>query len=289
MLPDVDTPAPAPASPGPALGADAAIVVARAATVADATVDDLRPRLLAGTGRSRRRDKRDGSPVTDVDLVVDELLVDAITTEFPDHSVISEEGCTTWDGAAWTWIVDPIDGTTNYAAGLPWWCVSIALAHHGEVVWGLIDAPTLDRRWTATRGGGATVDGTPMVVSAASDLSMRSTRHEPIAVTPGTIRRWQGGTFFKARVIGSSALELALVADGSLAAAYQRVPKVWDVAAGLVLVTEAGGAVLAVDDDSHFPLREGVEYRDTSVVTAAGPSVEWCRDLADRLWPTADA
>lgn len=279
----VDPPAPAPRA-HPPLDDDVAAVVARAGAVAGAAVDALRPRLLAGAGRSRRRDKQDGSPVTDVDLAVDALLVGAIADDFPDHAVISEEGRTTWDGSAWTWIVDPIDGTTNFAAGLPWWCVSIALAHRGEVVWGMIDAPPLDRRWTATRGAGATVNGTPIEVTPASDLSARSTRHEPIAVTPGTIRRWRQGTFFKARVVGSSALELALVAEGSLAAAYQRVPKVWDVAAGLALVTEAGGAVVAVDDDGHFPLREGVEYRDESVVTAAGPSVPWCRDLAQRLW-----
>ncbi len=285
MPPDVDTPA--PPVPGPP-GADAAAIVTRAAALAKATVDDLQPRLLAGTGRSRRHDKRDGSPVTEVDLAVDALLVDAIAAEFPDHAIISEEGRTTWDGSEWTWIIDPIDGTTNYAAGLPWWCVSIALAHAGEVVWGMIDAPTLDRRWTATRGGGAFLAGNSIEVSPASDLTDRSTRHEPIAVTPGTIRRWRRGTFFKARVMGSSALELALVADGSLAAVYQRVPKVWDVAAGLVLVTEAGGSVVAVDDDGHFPLREGIEYRDTSVVTAAGPSEAWCRDLARRLWQDPD-
>lgn len=260
-------------------------VVRAAARLANDLVDDLRPRLLAGSGSSRRRDKRDGSPVTDVDLAVDALVVEAIHEAFPDHGVVSEEGRTTWDGSTWTWIVDPIDGTTNYAAGLPWWCVSIGLAHRGRVVWGLVDSPPLDHRWEATVGQPTTCDGEPVRVAPAMDLDDRSSRHEPIAVTPGTIRRWQRGTFFKARVVGSSALELALVADGSLAAAYQRVPKAWDVAAGLALVTGAGGAIVAAEGDGHFPLRTDVEYRTADMVVAAGPDVAWCRDLAARLWP----
>lgn len=277
------TPTPAPDADADADAGAVDAVVARAADVARRTVDGLRPRLLAGAG-SRSHDKCDGSPVTDVDLVVDAHLVEMVADAFPDHGVISEEGRTTWDGSDWTWIIDPIDGTTNYAAGLPWWCVSIALAHRGEVAWGMVDAPTLDRRWEARRGGPTTVNGQAVHVAAAPDLSDRASRHEPIAVTPGTIRRWRRGTFFKARVVGSSALELALVADGSLAAAYQRVPKVWDVAAGLALVTGAGGAVVAVEDTGHFPLRTDHDYRDASMVTAAGASETWCRDLAQRLW-----
>ncbi len=273
------------ATPTDGLDADDDAVVDRASALARETVDGLRPRLLAGAGRSRRHDKQDGSPVTDVDLAVDALLVAAVADAFPDHGVVSEEGDTTWDGSPWTWVIDPIDGTTNYAAGLPWWCVSIALAHDGEVVWGLVDAPTLDRRWEARRGAGTTVGGQPAHVATAPDLSERASRHHPIAVTPGTIRRWQGGTWFKARVVGSSALELALVADGSLTGAYQRVPKAWDVAAGAILVREAGGAVVAVDGPGHFPLQAGRDYRDASVVTAAGPDHAWAVDLADRLWP----
>lgn len=274
----------APTAAAP-VGAEEHRVVRAAAALANDLVDDLRPRLLAGAGTSRRRDKRDGSPVTDVDLAVDAIVVKAIGTAFPDHAVISEEGRTTWDGTAWTWVVDPIDGTTNYAAGLPWWCVSIGLAYRGQIIWGLVDAPPLDHRWEATSGQGTTRDGVHITVGPAVDLAARSSRHEPIAVTPGTIRRWKRGTFFKARVVGSSALELALVADGSLAGAYQRVPKAWDVAAGLALVTEAGGAIVATEGGGHFPLQQGVEYRTTDMVVAAGASTDWCHDLAARLWP----
>ncbi|MBY5162796.1 inositol monophosphatase family protein [Salsipaludibacter albus] len=279
------SPSPRVGSPAELLDPAVARVVRRAAGVANRAVDDLRSDLLAGAGTSRRHVKRDGSPVTDADRAVDRALVTAFTDAFPDHGVLSEEGDTTWHGAEWTWVVDPIDGTSNYAAGLPWWCVSVGLAHHGEVVWGMVDAPELGRRWEATRGGATTRDGRLVHVAEPVDVSRRVAANHPVAVTQGTIRRRRRGTFYKARVMGSAALELAMVADGTLLAAYQRVPKAWDVAAGGLLVTEAGGAVVCPDQPSHFPLQPGVDVAGQGVVTAAGPDRAWVQDFVERLWP----
>jgi myo-inositol-1(or 4)-monophosphatase len=279
----MDTPTPhTPATPprGDAL----AVVTAARAHARDA-LDEVRAVVMAGWGRSGRRDKADGTPVTDVDLLVDRTMVGGIREAFPDHAVVSEEGMTRWDGSAWTWIVDPIDGTTNYAAGVPYWATSLALAHRGEVVWGLVDAPALDLRIEAVRGHGTTSNGDPVHVAAPVDLTDPATRHAPMAVSPGTIRQVIDGTYFKARILGAYALDLALVAEGSLVAAFLRVPKVWDVAAGMLLVTEAGGGIVEFSTPGNLPLQPDVELATRGVRTAAGPNAEWAAQATTRLWP----
>ncbi len=248
-------------------------------------VDGLRAAVMDGWGRSRRRDKADGTPVTEVDLYTDRAIVAGVREAFPSHAVVSEEGSTGWDGTEWTWVVDPIDGTTNYSAGLPYWATSVALAHHGEVVWGMVDAPALGLRWDAVRGRGTTVNGQPAWVASEIDLTDRSSRHSPLAVSAGTIRQVTDGTWFKPRILGAYALDLALVADGTLVGAFTRVPKVWDVAAGTLLVTEAGGGVVTLGPDHHLPLVGDTPLADRSVRTAAGPSARWAADAARRLWP----
>ena len=279
----MDTPVPhSPAAlpSGPAL--DVVMAARRHGTDA---IDGLRPALMAGWGRSRRRDKADGTPVTEVDLHADRTIVAAIAQAFPHHGVVSEEGMTRWDGSEWTWIVDPIDGTTNYAAGVPYWATSVALAHRGEVVWGVVDAPALDLRIEAIRGRGTTSNGEPVQVAAPVDLTDPATRHAPMAVSAGTIRQVVDGTYFKARILGAYALDLALVAEGSLVAAFLRVPKVWDVAAGMLLVSEAGGGIVEFSTPGNLPLQPDEELATRSVRTAAGPTTEWATEATTRMWP----
>lgn len=260
-------------------------VVSAGRQVALDTVGRMRTTLLDDWGSARRRDKADGTPVTVADEQADARLVAAIRDHFPDHAVVSEEGETTWDGSAWTWIIDPIDGTTNYAAGLPYWATSIALAHAGEVVWGLVDMPALGRRMEATRGAGTVLDGRRVHVADAVDLGDHASRHVPMGVTAGTIRQVQSGTYFKPRVLGACAVDLAMVAAGTLGAAFARVPRAWDVAAGILCVTEAGGSVVEVDQPGNLPLQEGRDCDDHAVRTAAGPDAEWLTDAVARMWP----
>ncbi|HKJ57407.1 MAG TPA: inositol monophosphatase [Nitriliruptoraceae bacterium] len=271
--------------PAPLPDDDALEVVMAARRVGHDLVDGLRQALLDGWGRSRRRDKADGTPVTEVDLFADRVIVAGVREVFPSHAVVSEEGSTTWDGTEWTWVVDPIDGTTNYSAGLPYWATSIALAHHGRVLWGMVDAPALDLRFDAVRGQGATANGQAAWVADEIDLTARSSRHSPLGVSAGTVRQVIEGTWFKPRILGAYALDLALVADGTLVGAFTRVPKVWDVAAGMLLVTEAGGGVVTVGAERHLPLVADTQLADRSVRTAAGPSAGWTARATERLWP----
>ena len=257
-------------------------VALRASATVRALCADLRPRLLGQAGAVGSRAKDDGTPVTETDLHTDEAIRDRLTSAFPDHDVVSEEGDTTWHGNPWTWVVDPIDGTSNFTAGIPYWCVSIALLHEGVPVYGCVDAPPVDARFEAVRGRGATRNGTPIQVADPVDFRSGRNSHVPFIVTAGTIRRSQGRIRLNARILGSSALDLAMVAAGTAVATYQRVPKVWDMAAGSLLVEEAGGAHVPLDG-ALLPPAPGDEMAKRSEAAIAGPDEAWLRELAAAL------
>ena len=153
----------------------------------------------------------------------------------------------------WRWIVDPLDGTINFAHGFPFWCVSIALEHRGELVVGVIHEPLTGRTFAAAKGQGADLDGRPMAVSSASGLreslisagmptSFEADARRQLAL----MGRLSVGTH-SVRRTGSTALNLAYVAAGGLDVYYSTSIYPWDVAAGVVLVREAGGHVTAID------------------------------------------
>jgi myo-inositol-1(or 4)-monophosphatase len=267
-----------PSTPPPAT----ADVVERAAATVAELCDELRPRLLARAGLVGSQAKDDGTPVTEVDLATDHAIREHLLGAFPDHHVVSEEGDTVWGDHPWTWAVDPIDGTSNFTAGIPFWCVSIALLHHGRPVYGCIEAPPLGSRFEAVRGAGATRDGTAIHVAEPVDFRSGRNAHVPFIVTAGSIRRGQGRVRLNARILGSSALDLALVAAGVAVATYQRVPKVWDMAAGSLIVTEAGGAHVSLDPPL-LPPTTGTDMAVTSAAALAGPDEAWLRELADAM------
>lgn len=251
-----------------------------------AALDELRPRLQAASGDVAIDHKTDGTPVTAADFEADDVLARAIGEALPDHGVLSEERRTSVPEAEWCWLIDPIDGTSNFIVGLPWWCVSVALAHRGEVVLAVVDAPALDARWIAVRGAGATRDGQPLAVRDPVDSRNRRQRHVPLMLTTGTARRARSaGIRLNPRVMGSTALDLCSVADGVAAGSLAMVPHVWDVAAGGLLVTEAGGVTVTLRGDPLLPLQVGDEHRDRSAVVAAGPSETWVRDVLGHLPP----
>jgi myo-inositol-1(or 4)-monophosphatase len=260
--------------------------VARALTALDPVLDALGPSLLAQSGRIEPEAKSDGTPVTDADHQADQALTRAISAAFPDHGIVSEEQETVSPGTDFCWVIDPIDGTSNFTAGLPYWCISVALTFEGEVVFGVVDAPPFGRRSVALRGRGTTRGGRRLHVREPVDWHDGRNRHVPVMLTTGTARRARSaGLRLNPRVMGATALDLATVADGTAAASVALIPKVWDVAAGALLVTEAGGTVETLHGDPLLPLRPGVEYATRSAATAAGPNADYVRDLAAGLLP----
>lgn len=260
--------------------------VRRALTVAADALDDLRPRLLATTGTASVTSKADGTPVTAIDLEADERLGASVCAAFPSHGVLSEERMTTAPDTVWTWIIDPIDGTSNFICGLPYWCVSVALAFEGRPVLAIIDAPVLARRYLAVAGQGAWRGDRRLQVRAWVGWREESNRHVPVMLTTGTARRARTvGLRLNPRVMGSTALDLAVVAEGVAAGSVAIRPRVWDTAAGSLLVQEAGGHVVTVREDPLLPVSAGEDYGTRTAVTASASDAAAIRELALALLP----
>jgi myo-inositol-1(or 4)-monophosphatase len=206
-------------------------------------------------GRDMRVDKKGTIDlVTEVDLAVEQMFRDLITERFPDHQVLAEEmgrGASIPPGPCW--VFDPIDGTTNYAHGLPIFCASLALELSGIAEVGAIYDPNRRELFTAERGGGAFLNGRPIHVSAAGTLvdAMLVTGfpydvHDRVEEIVGLFGAFVG----KARAVrrlGSAAIDLCYVAAGRLDGFWEADLKPWDVAAGALIVAEAGGRITQMD------------------------------------------
>ena len=188
--------------------------------------------------------------VTDADIHTEKFLMDTLTGILPGSSFLGEES---WNGVfplPPVWIVDPLDGTNNYAAGIPFYCVSIALMDEEGLCLGCIHDPVHKETFLALRGEGAFLDGKPITVSSNKKLSdtvlatgFPYTRTEKdLTFDIAVLRNFLG----KARGIrrcGSAALDLAYTAAGRLGGFWEENLKPWDMAAGVLLVREAGGTV----------------------------------------------
>ena len=218
--------------------------------------------------------KTDGSPVTPHDRETGERLTTRLLEVFPTHGVIDEEAARVAPATDWTWVLDPIDGTSNFIAGLPYWCISVSLCFEGSPALGVIEAPALGQRYVAVAGGGA-VGRTggqqrTLRVSDPVDLWDRSNGHIPGLYSGGAARDLTAdGVALNARIMGASALDLAMVASGTAPLAVTLGPHVWDIAAGSLLVTEAAGACASAAEQPLLPLVPGRDYGAETTPTAA--------------------
>ncbi|MBI2843070.1 MAG: inositol monophosphatase [Armatimonadetes bacterium] len=204
-----------------------------------------------GHVKTRRLKSDRGDFVTEVDLESESYIIKRIREEFPEDNIISEEAGRLRDiEEGYTWIIDPLDGTRNYAIGIPFFSVSIALTRDGRAEHGAVYDPIHDELFFASRGWGATMNGERIRVSTEPDL-------EDAVITVAWVRKKVERTQFMGYVehlshrtsyfrrLGSAALATAYVAAGRFDAFIQGGLNPWDVAAGIVLVEEAGG--LATD------------------------------------------
>jgi len=187
--------------------------------------------------------------VTEIDRASERLIHDAIQRRFPDHGFQGEERIRTNPDAPYRWIVDPLDGTTNFVHGVPLFAVSIALTYQDTLVVGVVHDPTRDETFTAIKGSGARLNGRPIHVSKTRQLakSLLSTGFSPtFHHNPEPYLRWFTAFQFRChavRRIGCTSLSLAYVACGRKEGFYEQDLMPWDIAAGLLLVQEAKGRV----------------------------------------------
>ncbi len=208
--------------------------------------------------------KPDDSPVTDADRLVEALVRQRIATARPGHAVLGEEQGVSGDGE-WRWIIDPIDGTKNFARGVPVWATLLSLQHHGEETCAVVSAPALGRRWWAARGAGAWSGEGRLRVSSVASLDQATlsftdvrdfARHgweEGFGRLAGACRVVRGFGDFWSHM---------LVAEGAIDCGVEPVVNEWDVSAVRLIVREAGGGF------SDFG---GVDHcRGGNVVTSNG-------------------
>jgi myo-inositol-1(or 4)-monophosphatase len=221
-----------------------------AAAVARAAGEML---LQAWRGPVRARSKGRGDLVTDLDLRSEAMIRERIGGRYPSHAIVGEEEGGPAEAGELAWYVDPLDGTTNFAHGHPFFCVSVALCHRAQPLAGAVFAPALGVLWSAARGLGATRNGEPCRVSDTARVddallstgfpSWRGTRADNNYRAFLALDAASHGV----RRCGAAAIEIAMVADGSYDAFWDLGLKPWDVAAGMLLVSEARGTVTDFD------------------------------------------
>lgn len=196
--------------------------------------------------------------VTEADKKAEMMIMSALTASFPDWSFLCEESGASGDDqeSEYRWIVDPLDGTTSFAHGHPFFSVSIALEHRGEVVLGVVYAVVMDEMFVAQRGSGATVNGVPIHCSSTPRLieALVATGF-PTARAQMTNRLDTNFAYFEEVLLnaracrrnGSAALDLCYVACGRMDVYWEQGLKAWDVAAGALILSESGGKFTDMD------------------------------------------
>lgn len=244
----------------------------RVLTFTTTTSRQIGEELLAKVAQSRYREaaeKEDGSLVTECDTWADAAIRAAIAQAFPDHGILSEEGSHHFPDTDWCWIVDPIDGTTNFARGVPVWGISIGLLYRGYPVFGCVYLPPVNQMFHGFWAGdsaiaptdlppipsGAFCNNTPIQVSNGGrggnslfSLCSRSMKYAPHPFS------------CKIRAVGVASYNLLTVAAGITIGALEATPKVWDISAVWVILQAAGGVWVDLSGSPAFPLIPGQSY-----------------------------
>lgn len=230
---------------------------------ARSNTDRVGVHLLQDFGQVQAAEKADGSLVTQADRWSDEALRTAITAQFPTHGVLSEEVEHIFPDTEWCWVIDPLDGTTNFARGLPLWGVSLGLLYRGTPVFGYVHIPPLRQSfygyWSGDSGlempTGAFLNDRPITVSRDRpdanhffNLCARST----------SVMRPDFPA--KIRMLGVATYNLLTVAMGTALGGVEATPKIWDIAAVWAITQAAGATWHPLEPEPIFPLQPGQDY-----------------------------
>lgn len=219
--------------------------------------------------------KSDQTVVTEADLAANQLIQKTIRAEFPADGILSEEGNTIYPrDNPYVWIIDPLDGTTNFSLGLHYWGVSIARLKDGFPDLAVLFFPIIEELFTAVKGGGAYLNGNPLLV-VPPDLSNPNTF---FSCCSRAHRNYTINIEYKTRILGSAAYSLASISRSSAILAFEVTPKVWDFSGSWLVTQEAGGTIGPISGNSPFPLIPGIDYSTKSYATLAGVTPEiWTR------------
>ena len=224
-------------------------------------VDRVAERQRADFGQLASTVKPDGSLVTDCDRWSDATIAEGLAAILPGDGLLSEEGCTDAPSQRHGWIVDPLDGTTNFSVGLPIWAISMARLQDGQPLEAIIDVPPLHERYVAVRGQGVWRNGEPLQPPGGPrhrcNCASLCTRSLP--VLQKVPQRFPA----KTRMLGVASLNLLGVGLGTMLAALEATPKIWDLAA-VWLILEELGCVIRPLADAPFPMTPGAPVGEAS-------------------------
>jgi len=201
--------------------------------------------------------------VTEVDKKSEEYIISQIKKEYPDHSILAEESGEESHSSDYTWIIDPLDGTNNYANGLPIFCVSIALQYKKKTIVGAVFAPYLDELFYAIRGKGVFLNGEKIKIGEKTSLNdsiiatgfpydKKTNPIDNLIYFNKVVKELRG-----IRRFGAAAYDLSLVACGVLDGFWELDLKIWDIAAATLFVEEAGGSIKPLRSDRNFSIIAG--------------------------------
>jgi myo-inositol-1(or 4)-monophosphatase len=216
--------------------------------------------------------KSDQTVVTDADLEADKFISKQIKQDFPSDGILSEESSHLLeDTQSPTWVIDPLDGTTNFSLGLAIWGVSIARLINGYPELGVLYFPRLNELYTARRGAGAYLNNVPISTHAPDPAQPMSF----FACCSRSFRNFNINIPYKPRIMGSSTYSISMVARGSALLGLDAASKIWDLATTWLLVEEAGGIMSVFDGSSAFPISPNIDYNNTSytILAAATPKL----------------
>ncbi len=214
--------------------------------------------LQAHLGKLSRIDKKGAIDlVTEADLGSEKAIIDTIRGAFPDHAILAEESGARQGDDDCQWIIDPLDGTTNYAHGLELFAVSIAFARQGEPVFGIVLNPATNELFSAAKGQGARLNGRPITVDGTDRVSdsllVTGFPYNFATVLQPLLMRFSNclQAARAVRRLGSAALDLCYVANGRFAGYWEQNLQPWDTAAGLVIAREAGAVVTDFENQTY--------------------------------------
>jgi myo-inositol-1(or 4)-monophosphatase len=237
---------------------------------AETTTHRVGEQLLKDFGAVQVSEKADGSLVTQADRWADEELRSAIAQAFPEHGVLSEEVEHIFPANDWCWIIDPLDGTTNFARGLPLWGISLGLLYRGTPVFGYVHLPPLAQSfhgyWYSDSGlegpSGAFLNHRP--IHASSD---EVSPNHFFNLCARSISVLKNPFPAKIRMLGVATYNLLTVAAGATLGGVEATPKIWDIAAVWTIVQAAGGIWFPLEPNPIFPLQVGRDYSDRAYPT----------------------
>jgi myo-inositol-1(or 4)-monophosphatase len=220
--------------------------------------DKVGQQLMLDFGRVHADQKSDGSLVTASDKWADQEIRTAIALTFPTHGILSEEAEHIYSGADWCWIIDPIDGTTNFTRGLPIWGISLGLLYQGTPVFGYVHFPPINQ----TFHGFLFEDKKESYLNNQRIYSSKDqpTKNHFFSLCARSIEVLTQKFPCKIRMLGVATYNFLAVANGATLGGVEATPKIWDIAAVWVIIQAAGGVWVALDNQQIFPLQTGKNY-----------------------------